>query len=278
MMSAPVARIIVRGGRVTGVALENGDEHQAPLVLSGLDPKRTFLKLMDSRDLDPKLVKRARDFKIRGSSGKVNIALDGRPSFPALGPGNPLLAGDMHFLDSLDRYERAYDDWKRGTWSKDPYLDLLLPSITDPTMAPPGKHFMSVFVQYVPPQVEGRDWTDADREGFRKTVFAQISRYSPDFEKLVLHTEVHTPKELEELGGLTEGNIFQGELTFDQLLFNRPFPGFAQYRGPVRGMYLCGSATHPGGGVMAAPGANAAREVLMDLRRANTVPEGWSDD
>ena len=277
-VDAPVGRILVRRGRVRGVALENGDEFHAPVVLSALDPKRTFLRLMDEADLQPELVKRARDFKIRGSSGKLNIALDGLPSFPALGPGHPLLAGDMHFLDSLERFEKAYDDWKAGRWSKDPYLDLLMPTMTDPTMAPPGKHYMSVFVQYVPPKVEGRDWTDADRDAFRRTVFQQISRYSPDFERLVLHAEVRTPRELEAEVGLTEGNIFQGELTFDQLLFNRPFPGFAQYRGPVKGLYLCGSATHPGGGVMAAPGANAAREVLLDLRRPATVPESWSDD
>ncbi len=277
-VDAPVGRILVRRGRVTGVALANGDEVFAPVVLSALDPKRTFLGLMDQADLPPEIVKRARDFKIRGSSGKLNIALDGLPSFPALGPGHPLLAGDMHVLDSLERFEKAYDDWKAGTWSKDPYLDLLIPTMTDPTMAPPGKHYMSVFVQYVPPKVEGRDWTDADRDAFRRTVFQQISRYSPDFERLVLHAEVRTPRELEAEVGLTEGNIFQGELTFDQLLFNRPFPGLAQYRGPVRGLYLCGSATHPGGGVMAAPGANAAREVLLDLRRPATVPEGWSDD
>jgi len=277
-VDAPVARVLVRGGRVRGVALANGDEYHAPIVLSALDPKRTFLGLFEPGDLDPSLVHRARNFKIRGSSGKLNIALDGLPSFPALGPGHPLLAGDMHFLDSLERFERAYDDWKRGTWSKDPYLDLLMPTMTDPTMAPPGKHYMSVFVQYVPHKLHGRDWTDADREAFRKTVFAQISRYSPDFERLVLHAEVRTPQELEAEVGLTEGNIFQGELTFDQLLFNRPFPGFAQYRGPFKGMYLCGSGSHPGGGVMAAPGANAAREVLLDLKRPPTVPEAWSDD
>jgi phytoene dehydrogenase-like protein len=137
---------------------------------------------------------------------------------------------------------------------------------------------MSVFVQYVPHEVEGRDWTEADRAAFRETVFDQIARYSPDFRKLVLHAEVRTPRELDQEVGLTEGNIFQGELTFDQLFFNRPFPGYAQYRGPVRGLWLCGSATHPGGGVMAAPGANAAREILRDLRRPSPVPEGWSDD
>ena len=172
----------------------------------------------------------------------------------------------------------AYDDWKRGTWSQDPYLDLLIPSLTDPTMAAPGKHVMSVFVQYAPVKVQGRDWTDADRDAFGRTVIEQIARYSPNFKSLILHAEVRTPRELEAEVGLTEGNIFQGELTLDQLFFNRPFPGFAQYRGPVRGMYLCGSGTHPGGGVMGAPGANAAREVLRDLRRASTVPEGWGDD
>ncbi len=275
---ADVAQITVRGGKVTGVALASGEEIQADIVISNLDPKRTFLKLMEERDLDPEIVRRARNFKIRGSSGKLNIALDGLPEFTALGKDHPLHCGDMHFLDSLERYERAYDDWKLGRWSKDPYLDLLIPSLTDPTMAPPGKHFMSVFVQYVPPLVEGRPWTEADRIALRETVFDQIETQSPGFRKLVLHAEVRTPQELEAEVGLTEGNIFQGELTFDQLLFNRPFPGMAQYRGPVRGMYLCGSATHPGGGVMAAPGANAAREVLMDLRRGTTVPEGWSDD
>jgi phytoene dehydrogenase-like protein len=278
LTSAPVARIIVRGGRVRGVALENGDEHQADTVVSNLDPRRTFLKLMDPGDLDAEVLTRARNFKIRGSSGKLNIALDGLPEFPALGDNNPLLAGDMHFLDSLERMERAYDDWKSGTWSRDPFLDLLIPSLTDPTMTPPGKHMMSVFVQYVPPKVHGRDWTDADRDAFRETVFQQIERYSPNFRSLVLHTEVRTPRELEAEIGLTEGNIFQGELTLDQLLFNRPFPGYAQYRGPTRGLYLCGSGTHPGGGVMAAPGANAAREILLDLRRPSTVPEGWTDD
>lgn len=148
----------------------------------------------------------------------------GLPEFPALGRGNPLIAGDMHFLDTLERYERAYDDWKSGTWSKDPYLDLLIPSLTDPMLAAPGKHMMSVFAQYVPVKVHGRDWTDADRDAFRITVFDQIARYSPNFRSLVLHAEVRTPRELEQEVGLTEGNIMQGELTFDQLFFNRPLP------------------------------------------------------
>jgi phytoene dehydrogenase-like protein len=275
---APVERVIVRGGRVAGVATANGNEYRAKIVVSNLDPKRTFTKLFAPGDLRPEFVERARNFKIRGSSGKLNIALDGLPVFPALGADNPLRFGDMHFLDSLEKMERAYDDWKNGTWSKEPYLDLLIPSMTDPTMTPAGKHFMSVFVQYVPPKIRGRDWTDEDRNGFRDTVLDMIGRYSPNFRSLVRHVEVRTPRELEDEVGLTEGNIFQGELTMDQLLFNRPFPGYAQYRGPLKGFYMCGSGTHPGGGVMAAPGANAAREILHDLNRPNIVPEGWQDD
>jgi len=233
---------------------------------------------MDSADLSKEVVTKAKNFKIRGSSGKLNIALDGLPTFSAIPKSSPLMLGDMHFTDSLERLERGYDDWKNGTWSKDPYLDMLIPSQTDPTLAPPGKHMMVAFVQYAPPKIEGRDWTDEDRDGFAKTVIDQISNYSPDFKDLILHCEVRTPRELESEVGLTEGNIFQGELTFDQLLFNRPFPGYAQYRGPAKGMYLCGSGTHPGGGVMAAPGANAAREILRDLKLKNCVPESYPDD
>ncbi|MCC7411931.1 MAG: NAD(P)/FAD-dependent oxidoreductase [Gammaproteobacteria bacterium] len=275
---AEVARIVVRNGRASGVALTNGDEYEAPVVVSNLDARRTFLGIMDECDLPPDVVRRARNFKIRGSSGKLNIALDGLPEFPALPAGSPLVFGDMHFIDTLERFERAYDDWKNGTWSQDPYLDMLIPTLVDRTLAPPGKHMMTVFVQYVPPALAGGEWTDAARDAFGRTVIDQIARYSPNFKDLILHAEVRTPRELENEVGLTEGNIFQGELTMDQILFNRPFPGYAQYRGPLPGMYLCGSSTHPGGGVMAAPGANAAREILRDLRRPATVPGSDSDD
>lgn len=277
-VDAGVDQIIVKNGKAVGVALESGEEIYADLVVSNLDPKRTFLKLMDEKDLEPSFVESARNFKIRGSSGKLNIALDGLPEFPQLGKDNPLIRGDMHFMDSVERLERAFDDWKNGTWSRDPYVDMLIPTLTDPTMTPPGKHYMSVFVQYVPPKVHGRDWTDEDRDAFGQTVIDQIANYSPNFKSLILDVEVRTPREIENEVGLTEGNIFQGELTTDQLFMNRPFPGYAQYRGPVKGLYMCGSATHPGGGVMAAPGANAAREILRDLRKPNTVPEGWLDD
>ena len=273
-----VEQIIVKNGKVTGVAMEDGNEYYSDVVVSNMTFPRTFLECMDAKDLKPEFLRKVRNFKIRGSSGKVNIALDGLPDFVAL-RGNPeLLRADMNLIDSIGRLERAYDDWKNGTWSQDPYCDTMIPSLTDPTMAPPGKHFMSVFVQYVPPKVHGKDWTDEQVAQFGQTVVNQIEKHAPGFKDLILHMEVRTPRELENEIGLTEGNIFQGELTMDQLAFNRPIPGYAQYRGPVKGLYMCGSSNPPGGGVMAAPGANAAREILGDLRKPNTVPEGWLDD
>ena len=275
---AGVDKIMVRNGNTTGVALTNGEELSARVVVSAMDVKRTFLNCMDASDLPQAFHNRVENFKIRGSSGKLNIALDGLPTFPALPEGSSLMHSDMHFIDSMERMERAYDDWKDGTWSRDPYVDMIIPTLTDPTMAPPGKHFMSCFVQYCPHKLEGRDWTNDEKEAFAKTVVDQIGNYSPDFKDLILHMEVRTPQDIENEVGITEGNIFHGELTMDQLLFNRPVPGYAQYRSPVGGLYMCGSSTHPGGGVMAAPGANAAREILSDLKRGNTVPENFGDD
>lgn len=277
-VNAGVDQILVKRGKATGVRLDSGEEIKAKIVVSNLDAKRTFLKIMDPKDVGEDVVKMAENFKIRGSSGKINIALDGLPEFTGLSKDNPLIYGDFHFTDSIERMERAYDDWKNGMWSRDPYVDALIPTLTDPTMAPPGKHFMSIFVQYCPPKLADGDWTDEKRDAFGQTVIDQIAQYSPNFKDLILHAEIRTPREIEAEIGLTEGNIFQGELTLDQLMFNRPFPGYAQYRGPVKGMYMCGSSTHPGGGVMAAPGANAAREILMDLKISNIVPEDESDD
>ena len=278
LTDAEVSQIIVKGGRAKGVVLVNGDEHYAKNIVSNLDVKRTYQKLFDPKDLSEKVLKQVDAFKIRGSSGKVNIALDGMPEFPAMGKDNPLICSDMHFIDSTERIERAYDDWKNGRWSRDPYCDTLLPTMTDPTMAPPGKHYMSVFVQYAPIKLSTGEWTDQDRDDFGSAVIDQIAEYSPNLKDLIVHAEVRSPQDIENEIGLTAGNIFQGELTMDQMFFNRPFPGYAQYRGPVKGFYMCGSATHPGGGVMAAPGANAAREMLHDLKKTNIVPESDNDD
>ncbi|MDR6756747.1 phytoene dehydrogenase-like protein [Mycoplana sp. BE70] len=265
---AEVDKIFTRGGRTSGVVLASGEEVRAKLVVSNADVKRTFLTLVDEATLPQDFVHRVKHFKMRGSSGKVNIALDSLPEFPALPHESSCIRGDLHFTDTIERMERAYDDWKAGRWSADPMLDTMIPTTLDPTMTSPGKHFMSCFVQYCPPKVEGRDWTDADRDAFAETVVSQIADYSPGFRDRIVHMEVRTPRELENEVGLTEGNIFQGELTFDQLLFNRPVPGYAQYRSPIAGLYMCGSSTHPGGGVMGAPGRNAAMEILRDLKRS----------
>jgi phytoene dehydrogenase-like protein len=264
---AEVAKIIVKGGKIAGVALSTGEEIRAKAVASNLDPKRTYLKLLEKADLDavdPDIHRYATKFKIRGSSGKLNIALDGLPRFAGLPPeaawGTVDIGGDFDYI------EHAFDDYKYGGWSKRPFLDIVIPTTVDPTMAPPGKHFMSVFVQYVPYKLAEQPWTAEAKAAFEKDVLDTIEENAPGFRDLVLHVQTRTPWDIENEVGLTEGNIFQGELTLDQLLFNRPFPGLGQYRGPFEGFYMCGSGTHPGGGVMGAPGANAAREILKDFR------------
>ena len=267
---AEVERILVRNGRVAGVVLTGGEEIPGSVVISNLDFKRTYLRLVPGEALEGEFLDQVRAYKIRGSSGKLNIALDGLPRFTALAAEPTLARGSITVSDSLDYLERGYDDWKEGRWSREPFLDIVIPSLTDPTMAPPGKHYMSVFVQYAPPTLADGPWTPEKRDAFGDTVIRTIEAHAPGFRDLILHAQVRTPADLEVEVGLTEGNIFHGELTLDQLLFNRPLPGYAQYRGPLAGLYMCGSSTHPGGGVMGAPGANAAREIIRDFgqRRA----------
>jgi phytoene dehydrogenase-like protein len=268
-VSAPVNRVLVSGERAVGVELASGEQLKARVVISNMDVKRTFLNCVEPEHLPEEFLTAVQRFKIRGSSGKLNIALGGLPTFPAIPAGCPALRGDMHITDTLEMMERAYDDWKDGRWSRAPYVDMLIPSQIDPTMAADGKHYMSVFVQYCPYELADGPWTDDKRQAFGNTVIDAIAEHSPDFKSLIRHAEVRTPWDIEREVGLTEGNIFQGELTMDQLLFNRPVPGYAQYRTPVRNLYLSGSSTHPGGGVMGAPGANCARRVIADLGRAS---------
>jgi len=277
--AAGVQQILVENGKAVGVALENGDEIRAGIVVSNLDAKRTFTQIMDRSDLPDGIYEKAKHFKIRGSSGKVNIALSGMPKFTGV-PDNPYLnRGGQAFTGTLETMERAYDCWKRGRWSDDPFIESVIPSAWDPTVAPPGQHWMSNFIQYCPPKLADGPWTPEQRDAFGQTVIDKIERYSPGFRDLIVHMEVRTPHEIENEIGLTEGNIFQGELTIDQLFFNRPFPGYGQYRMPVKNLYMSGSSTHPGGGVSAACGANSAREILRDLRRPNTVPvDDFSDE
>ena len=269
---AGVDKLLVENRKAAGVVLENGDEIRSDIVVSNLDAKRTFTKIVDKADLPDGIYEKAKNFKIRGSSGKVNIALSGMPKFTGV-PDNPYLnRGGQGFCGSLETMEKAYDAWKRGRWSDDPFIESVIPSAWDPTVAPPGKHWMSNFIQYCPPKLADGPWTPEKRDRFGQTVIDKIERYSPGFKDLIVHMEVRTPHEIENEIGLTEGNIFQGELTIDQLFFNRPFPGYGQYRMPVKDLYMSGSSTHPGGGVSAACGANAAREILKDLKRPNTVP------
>ena len=260
-----VKNILIKNNRTYGLALENGDEIYADKIVSNLDVKRTFLKVVEKKELPSEFYTAVKNFKIRGSSGKLNIALDDKPIWKSIPKDDPASTGDLHFTQSIEEMEGAYDDWKDGKWSTLPYVDMCIPTLNDPTMAPQGKHYMSVFVQYVPYNLADGGWTEEKRVQFGDHVMKRIGNYSTNFKDIILHAEVRTPKELEAEVGLTEGNIFQGELTMDQLMFNRPIPGYAQYKSPIKNLYMCGSSTHPGGGVMGAPGANAARVILSDL-------------
>ena len=264
---ATVDRVLVKNGRAYGVALASGEEFEAKVIVSGVDPKRTFLKMVDPIHLDAEFVKQVSDFKIRGSSAKVNLALDRLPDFTCLPGTGPHLAGAVSISPSLDYIERAYDDAKYGDFSRRPYMDIILPSMLDPSMAPPGKHVMSIFVQYAPYHLRNGTWPD-QREALGDTVIDTLSEYAPNLKDIILHRQVITPWDLEQEFGLTEGNIFQGELTLDQLFFLRPVPGWAKYRTPIKNLYMCGACTHPGGGVMAASGRLAALEILKDSNRS----------
>jgi phytoene dehydrogenase-like protein len=260
---AAVERILVRGNRAYGVVLKNGDEISADIVASSVDPRLTFLTFLGDGTLPDDFVEDVRRYKFRGSSGKVNVALDALPEFVALpGPGSHL-RGAISISPTVDYMERAYDAAKYGRFSPRPYIDIVIPSLTDPSVAPPGKHVMSCFVQYAPYHLAEGTW-DEKRDEFGDTVIDTLAEYAPNIRNIILHRQVLTPLDLEREWGLSEGNIFQGELTLEQLFFLRPAPGWAQYRTPVDNLYICGSATHPGGGIMGAPGRNAAHVILGD--------------
>jgi len=260
---AEVSAVIVKHGRASGVALADGTEFTADVVVSALDPNLTFLKLLDPRELPEELVRGVRQFRFRGSSGKVNLALSELPDFTCMPGRGPHLRGAISISPSIEYLERAYDDAKYGEFSQHPYMDVIIPSMIDPHMAPPGKHVMSCFVQYAPYYLNG-GWDDAKREAFGNTVVDTLAEYAPNLKRAIIHRQVLTPKDMEDMVGLTEGNIFQGELALQQLFFLRPVPQWAKYRTPVRRYYQCGSGTHPGGGIMGASGRLAALEILRD--------------
>jgi phytoene dehydrogenase-like protein len=260
---APVEQVIVKNGKAVGVALENGDEIYADVIASGCDPKVTFRKLVEEKELPVDLVQAIDKFKYRGSSGKVNLALDALPNFTAMKDSTPL-KGMVEICPSMDYLERAYDDAAYGGFSKRPYMDIDIPTTNDPTMAPPGKHVMSIFVQYASYDMPQYGNRDQQRDAFGKAVIDTLADFCPNIRDLILHQQVLTPWDIEQQIGMTEGNIFQGELTLDQLFFFRPTPGWADYRTPIRNYYQCGSGTHPGGGITAGPGRLAALEILRD--------------
>jgi phytoene dehydrogenase-like protein len=266
---ADIAQIAVSGGRATGVVLASGAELSAKVVASSADPRVTFGKLLDRKLLPAAFAEDVSRFKFRGSSGKVNLALDALPDFRCLPGAGAHLRGAISISPSVDYMERAYDDAKYGRFSRRPYIDIVIPSLTDPSVAPPGKHVMSCFVQYAPYHLKDPDfpggWDDA-REAFGDAVVKAIAEFAPNLPGIIRHRQVVTPLDIERTLGLSEGNIFQGELTMEQLFLLRPAPGWAQYRTPIRGLYLCGSATHPGGGIMGAPGRNAALRILAETR------------
>ena len=261
--NCPVKEVIVQGGRAVGVALENGDEFRAKAVLSAADPKRTFLQFVEPKHFPDEVTTALRNFRIRGSSGKLNIALSELPDFTAMPGEGPLHRGAISISPSIEYVERAYDDAKYGNFSKNPYMDIIIPSKIDPDMAPPGHHVMSCFVQYCPFDIEG-GWDDAKRDAFGETVISTLEQYAPNIRRAIVGMQVLTPADIQRIAGITGGNIMHGELLLHQLFFLRPTPQWADFRTPLAGYYFGAAGAHPGGGVMGAAGKMAATAILED--------------
>jgi phytoene dehydrogenase-like protein len=261
--NAPVQEVIIKHGQAIGVALENGDELYAETIISACDPRVTFRTLVDEKELPTELVEAIDNFKFRGSSGKVNLALDGLPDFPAM-KDKALMRSMQEICPSVEYLERAYDDAKYGGFSKRPFMGCIIPSTVDPSMAPLGKHVMSIFVQYASYDMPEYGNRDEQREAFGDAVVDTLAEFAPNIKDLILHKQVITPWDIEQTTGITEGNISHGELMLDQLFFMRPTPGWARYRTPIRNYYQCGSGTHPGGGITGTPGRKAAEAVMND--------------
>jgi phytoene dehydrogenase-like protein len=267
---AGVERVLVKGGRAAGVVLEGGEEIAARAVVSNADPRTTFLRLIDPVELEPDFLAKIRAYRSKGAAAKLNLALAGLPGFSALkdegDAGAAKLSGRIHVGPEIDYLERAFDAAKYGDFSPAPYLDVTIPSITNPSLAPAGRHVMSIYAQFAPRDLKRGDWATR-REEFADAVVKTLAQYAPDLEGLILARQVITPDELEREYSLAGGHPLHGEMSLDQFYAFRPLIGWAQYRTPLGGLYLCGAGTHPGGGVTGAPGANAAREILKDLKR-----------
>jgi phytoene dehydrogenase-like protein len=274
---APVGKILVKNGRAAGVVLQSGEELPANVVSSSVDPHLTFEKFLEPSELPADFLEGVRRYKFRGSSGKVNLALDAPPNFKCLpGPGAHL-RGAISISPSMEYMERAYDDAKYGRYSRKPYIDMVIPSLTDPSVAPPGKHVLSCFVQYAPYKLAEGNWDD-QKEAFGDNVINTIAEYAPNIRDIIIGRQILTPLDLEREFGLTQGNIFQGELSLEQLFFLRPVAGWAYYRTPIRNLYMCGSATHPGGGIMGANGRIASQVILKEWKSGRSRARAAKSD
>ncbi len=274
---ARVGKILTKNGRACGVALQDGEELSANVVSSSVDPHLTFEKFLEPSELPADFLEGVRRYKFRGSSGKVNLALDALPNFKCLpGPGAHL-RGAISISPSMEYMERAYDDAKYGRYSHKPYIDMVIPSLTDPSVAPPGKHVLSCFVQYAPYKLAQGNWDD-QKEAFGDNVINTIAEYAPNIRDIIVGRQVLTPLDLEREFGLTQGNIFQGELSLEQLFFLRPVAGWAYYRTPIHNLYMCGSATHPGGGIMGANGRIASQVILKEWKSARSRARATKSD
>ena len=265
--SQEVSLVRVKDGVVTGIVLANGDELSAQTVISNADPKRTLLALLEPQQLKPSFLQRLQHFRTYGTVAKVNLALNGLPKFEGVkGDATALLSGRIQVSPEIDYLERAFDAAKYGEFSTHPYIEATIPTLWDHSLAPAGKHVMSIYMQYAPYKLRHAEW-DSQRDALGDTVVNVLAEYAPGLRSLIEAREVITPKDLEQTYGLTGGHIFHGELALDQLFTMRPLLDWAQYRTPIKNLYLCGSGTHPGTGLTGASGANAAREILKDLRR-----------
>jgi phytoene dehydrogenase-like protein len=269
--NAGVARIVVDDGRTTGVVLEDGTEMRASAVISSADPRQTFLRLIDPADLEPTFLNRLRNYRSRGATAKVNLALRGLPRFESM-PDTGCLGGRIQIGGSVDYLERAFDASKYGAISEEPYLDIAIPTLQDPSLAPAGRHAMSIYVQFAPYRLAGAANWESQRPVLIDRVMRTLEKYAPGISLLVEYQQAITPSDLESSYGLTGGHILHGEPALDQLFAMRPVLGAAQYRTPIGGLFLCGSGTHPGGGITAGPGHNAAREIAGELRRLADTP------
>ena len=266
---APVGKILVKNGRAAGVVLQSGEELSASVVSSSVDPHLTFEKFLEPSELPGDFLEGVRRYKFRGSSGKVNLALDALPNFKCFPGSGAHLRGAISISPSMEYMERAYDDAKYGHFSRKPYIDMVIPSLTDPSVAPPGKHVLSCFVQYAPYKLAQGTWDD-QKQAFGDNVINTIAEYAPNIKDIIVGRQVLTPLDLEREFGLTQGNIFQGELSLEQLFFLRPVPGWAYYRTPIDNLYMCGSATHPGGGIMGANGRIASQVILKEWKGSSS--------